>query len=89
MTATPIPRTLALTIYGDLDLTLLDEMPPGRQPIQTTVIAEDKLDAVIAGLGRHLDAGKQAYWVCPLVEESEKIDLAAAEHRADYHSGGA
>jgi len=57
-------------------------MPPGRQPIQTTVIAEDKLDAVVAGLGRHLEAGKQAYWVCPLVEESEKTDLAAAEHRA-------
>ncbi|WP_137862170.1 MULTISPECIES: ATP-dependent DNA helicase RecG [unclassified Sphingomonas] len=82
MTATPIPRTLQLASHGEMDVSRLDEMPPGRQPIQTTVISEEKLDAVIAGLGRHLDAGKQAYWVCPLVEESEKTDLAAAEHRA-------
>ncbi|MES2988949.1 MAG: ATP-dependent DNA helicase RecG [Pseudomonadota bacterium] len=82
MTATPIPRTLQLASHGEMDVSKLDEMPPGREPIQTTVISEDKLDAVIAGLGRHLDAGKQAYWVCPLVEESEKTDLAAAEDRA-------
>ncbi|RYD95414.1 MAG: ATP-dependent DNA helicase RecG, partial [Sphingomonadales bacterium] len=82
MTATPIPRTLQLASHGEMDVSKLDEMPPGREPIQTTVISEDKLDAVIAGLGRHLDAGKQAYWVCPLVEESEKSDLQAAEARA-------
>jgi ATP-dependent DNA helicase RecG len=82
MTATPIPRTLQLASHGEMDVSRLDEMPPGREPIQTTVISEDKLDAVVDGLGRHLSAGKQAYWVCPLVEESEKIDLAAAEDRA-------
>ncbi|RYD54173.1 MAG: ATP-dependent DNA helicase RecG [Sphingomonadales bacterium] len=82
MTATPIPRTLQLATHGEMDVSRLDEMPPGREPIQTTVISEEKLDAVIDGLGRHLEAGKQAYWVCPLVEESEKTDLAAAEDRA-------
>ncbi|NML04711.1 ATP-dependent DNA helicase RecG [Sphingomonas sp. G-3-2-10] len=82
MTATPIPRTLQLASHGEMDVSRLDEMPPGREPIQTTVISEDKLDAVVDGLGRHLSAGKQAYWVCPLVEESEKTDLAAAEDRA-------
>jgi ATP-dependent DNA helicase RecG len=82
MTATPIPRTLTLTHYGEMDVSLLDEMPPGRTAVETLVIAEDKLPEVIAGLGRHLDAGGQAYWVCPLVEESEKSDAAAAEERA-------
>ncbi|RYD50691.1 MAG: ATP-dependent DNA helicase RecG [Sphingomonadales bacterium] len=83
MTATPIPRTLQLASHGEMDVSRLDEMPPGREPIQTTVISEDKLDAVIDGLGRHLSAGKQAYWVCPLVEESERSDLQAAEARAE------
>ncbi|TPG42781.1 ATP-dependent DNA helicase RecG [Sphingomonas koreensis] len=82
MTATPIPRTLTLAQYGEMDQSRLDEMPPGRQPIETRVIAEDRLPDVVAALGRHLDAGGQAYWVCPLVEESEKSDLAAAEDRA-------
>src|SRR5688500_7685676 len=82
MTATPIPRTLTLTHYGEMDVSRLDEMPPGRQPIETRVVSEEKLPDVVAGLGRHLAAGKQAYWVCPLVEESETIDLAAAEERA-------
>jgi ATP-dependent DNA helicase RecG len=82
MTATPIPRTLQLASHGEMDVSRLDEMPPGRQSIQTTVIAEEKLAQVVDGLGRHLAAGKQAYWVCPLVEESEKSDLAAAEDRA-------
>ncbi|RIA46085.1 ATP-dependent DNA helicase RecG [Hephaestia caeni] len=82
MTATPIPRTLTLTQYGEMDQSRLDEMPPGRQPIETRVIAEDRLGDVVDALGRHLDAGGQAYWVCPLVEESEKSDLAAAEDRA-------
>ncbi len=82
MTATPIPRTLTLAQYGEMDVSRLDEMPPGRQPIETRVVSEDRLGEVVDGLGRHLDAGGQAYWVCPLVEESEKSDLAAAEARA-------
>lgn len=82
MTATPIPRTLQLATHGEMDVSRLDEMPPGREPIETSVISEDRLAEVVEGLGRHLAAGKQAYWVCPLVEESEKIDLAAAEERA-------
>ncbi len=82
MTATPIPRTLTLAQYGEMDVSRLDEMPPGRQPIETRVIAEERLDDVVNALGRHLADGGQAYWVCPLVEESEKSDLAAAEARA-------
>jgi ATP-dependent DNA helicase RecG len=82
MTATPIPRTLTLTHYGEMDVSRLDEMPPGRQPVETRVISEDRLSEVIDGLGRHLAGGGQAYWVCPLVEESETSDLAAAEERA-------
>jgi len=82
MTATPIPRTLTLTHYGEMDVSQIDEMPPGRTPIETLVISDNKLADVIDGLGRHLAAGGQAYWVCPLVEESESIDAAAAEDRA-------
>jgi ATP-dependent DNA helicase RecG len=82
MTATPIPRTLTLTQYGEMDVSRIDEMPPGRSPVETRVISEEKLPDVIAGLGRHIDAGGQAYWVCPLVEESETSDAAAAEERA-------
>jgi ATP-dependent DNA helicase RecG len=82
MTATPIPRTLTLTQYGEMDVSRIDEMPPGRSPVETRVISEEKLAEVIDGLGRHIDAGAQAYWVCPLVEESEKSDAAAAEERA-------
>jgi ATP-dependent DNA helicase RecG len=82
MTATPIPRTLKLTEYGEMDVSVLDEMPPGRQPIETRVISDERLPDVVDGLGRHIAAGGQAYWVCPLVEESEKSDLAAAEERA-------
>ncbi len=83
MTATPIPRTLTLTAYGDMDVSRLMEKPAGRQPIDTRLIDVTRLDAVIEGLARHIGAGKQAYWVCPLVEESEKSDLAAATDRAD------
>jgi ATP-dependent DNA helicase RecG len=82
MTATPIPRTLTLTHYGEMDVSRLDEMPPGRQPIETRVVSDERLGEVVEGLGRHLAAGRQAYWVCPLVEESETTDLAAAEERA-------
>ncbi len=83
MTATPIPRTLTLALYGEMDVSRLDEMPPGRSPIETRVIAEERLGDVVDALGRHLAAGGQGYWVCPLVEESEKSDLAAAEARAE------
>jgi ATP-dependent DNA helicase RecG len=82
MTATPIPRTLTLTQYGEMDVSRIDEMPPGRTPVETRVISEEKLPDVIDGLGRHVAVGGQAYWVCPLVEESEKSDAAAAEERA-------
>ncbi|VVT06228.1 ATP-dependent DNA helicase RecG [Sphingomonas sp. EC-HK361] len=82
MTATPIPRTLTLAQYGEMDQSRLDEMPPGREPVETRVISEDRLDEVVNALGRHLAEGKQAYWVCPLVEESEKSDMAAAAARA-------
>jgi ATP-dependent DNA helicase RecG len=82
MTATPIPRSLALASYGDMDLSVLDAKPPGRSPIETALVSALRLDEVIARLARALDAGRQAYWVCPLVEESEAADLAAAEERA-------
>jgi len=82
MTATPIPRTLTLTHYGEMDVSRLDEMPPGRQPIETRVLSCDRLGEVVDALGRHLEGGHQAYWVCPLVEESEVLDQAAAEERA-------
>ena len=82
MTATPIPRTLTLTQYGEMDVSRLDEMPPGRSPVETRVISDERLVEVIEGLGRHLGSGNQAYWVCPLVEESETSDASAAEDRA-------
>ncbi len=83
MTATPIPRTLTLSHYGEMDVSRLDEMPPGRQPIETRVISGERLDEIVQALGRHMAKGGQAYWVCPLVEESEQSDLAAAESRAE------
>lgn len=81
MTATPIPRTLMLAAYGDLVTSILDEKPPGRQEIQTTVMALKKLNDVYAGIGRSIQQGQKVYWVCPLVEESEVLDLAAATQR--------
>lgn len=83
MTATPIPRTLTLTYYGEMDVSRLDEMPPGRQPIQTLVMSASRLEEVVEALARHVEGGGQAYWVCPLVEESETSDQAAAEARAE------
>lgn len=82
MTATPIPRTLTLSQFGEMDVSRIDELPPGRQEIETRVIADNRLGEVVDGIGRHIAGGGQAYWVCPLVEESEKSDLAAAEERA-------
>lgn len=81
MTATPIPRSLAMTQYGDLDLSVLDEKPPGRQLITTVMISDQRLDEVTSRLARVLDQGARAYWVCPLVDESEVSDLTAAEAR--------
>ncbi|WP_443970756.1 ATP-dependent DNA helicase RecG [Sphingobium sp. CR28] len=82
MTATPIPRTLTLMQYGEMDVSRLDEMPPGRQPIDTRVMSDERIEDVIEGLGRHIGAGRQAYWVCPLVEQTDTEDDAAAEARA-------
>ncbi len=82
MTATPIPRTLVMTAYGDLDVSRLTEKPPGRQPIDTRVVSNDRLMDVIDGIARRMEAGAKVYWVCPLVEESEVLDVAAAEERA-------
>ena len=81
MTATPIPRTLALTAYGDMDVSRLTEKPPGRSPIDTRAVPLERLDEVSAAVKRKLDAGARAYWVCPLIEESEVTDLAAAAER--------
>jgi len=81
MTATPIPRTLMLTSYGDMDVSRLDEKPPGRTPIDTRVLPLARLDEVAGGVKRAIETGAKVYWVCPLVEESEKTDLAAAEDR--------
>jgi ATP-dependent DNA helicase RecG len=82
MTATPIPRTLALTAYGDMDVSRLTGRPPGRKPVETRVLSDARLGEVVEHLRRATAKGARAYWVCPLVEESEKIDLAAAENRA-------
>lgn len=82
MTATPIPRTLTLTQYGEMDISKLDEMPPGRTPVETRVISQERLEEVVEGVGRLLADGGRAYWVCPLVEESETgAELAAADAR--------
>ncbi|MCP5404641.1 MAG: ATP-dependent DNA helicase RecG [Pseudomonadaceae bacterium] len=84
MTATPIPRTLALTAYGDMDVSVLREKPPGRTPIQTVAIPDARLNEVARGLERVIAQGQQVYWVCPLVDESEDTDLAAATARAAW-----
>jgi ATP-dependent DNA helicase RecG len=81
MTATPIPRSLALAQYGDMDVSVLDEKPPGRQPIKTALISMGRIDEVVDHLRRAITEGRQAYWVCPLVEESEVVDLSSAEER--------
>jgi len=81
MTATPIPRTLTLAQYGEMDVSRLDEMPPGRQAIDTRVVAVERMGDVVGAMARHLDGGGQAYWVCPMVRESETDDIAAAEAR--------
>ena len=81
MTATPIPRTLVLTYFGDMDASELREKPAGRQPIDTRTVPLNRLDEMVEAVGRALAEGRRVYWVCPLVEESENSDLAAAEDR--------
>lgn len=81
MTATPIPRSLSLAHYGDMDLSVLDEKPPGRVPVKTALSSTARLDEVVAHLRKATEVGRQAYWVCPLVEESEVVDMVAAEER--------
>jgi len=81
MTATPIPRTLALAGYGDLDISVLDEKPPGRQPVETRLVSMERYDEVVGRLRAAIEAGQRAYWVCPLVEESDMVPLVAAEER--------
>ncbi|MGR3603414.1 MAG: ATP-dependent DNA helicase RecG [Heliomarina sp.] len=81
MTATPIPRSLALAQYGDMDVSILDEKPPGRKPIKTAVVNTERMGEVMGHLQRAIQEGRQCYWVCPLVDESELVDLTAAEER--------
>lgn len=81
MSATPIPRTLTLTLYGDMDISILDEKPANRKEIQTSVLNNNKLDSLVHSLEDKINNGEKIYWVCPLVEESEKMDLAAATER--------
>lgn len=82
MTATPIPRTLALTAYGDMDVSRITGLPPGRKPVDTRLVASERLGEVVERLRRAVARGERAFWVCPLVEESEKLDLSAAQERA-------
>jgi ATP-dependent DNA helicase RecG len=84
MTATPIPRSLAMTVYGELDVSVIDELPPGRTPIKTVVVGEDKRAGVYKGIEREVRAGRQAYVVYPLVEESEKMDLKDATRMFEH-----
>ncbi|MCJ8139635.1 ATP-dependent DNA helicase RecG [Falsirhodobacter halotolerans] len=81
MTATPIPRSLSLASYGDMDVSVLDEKPPGRMPITTALMSTDRLEEIVATLTARVAEGRQAYWVCPLVEDSEVLDYASAEAR--------
>jgi ATP-dependent DNA helicase RecG len=81
MTATPIPRSLALASYGDMDVSVLDEKPAGRKPIKTVLVSSTRLDEVVGHMARAVAEGRQAYWVCPLVEDSEVVDYASAEAR--------
>jgi len=83
MTATPIPRTLAMTLYGDLDVSVIDELPPGRKPIQTTHVFDSRMTSLYDGIRRQINQGRQVYFVFPLIEESEKTDLKNLEQGFD------
>jgi ATP-dependent DNA helicase RecG len=82
MTATPIPRTLAMSAYADLDVSVIDSLPPGRTPVKTVVLSEDRRAEVVERIASACSGGQQAYWVCPLVNESEKLECEAAEATA-------
>mgnify|MGYP001185850617 FL=1 len=84
MTATPIPRTLSMTAYGDLDVSILRERLPGRKAVITRAVSNERLQEVVEGISRAINSGKKAYWVCPLIEISDKLDLAAAEERFQH-----
>ena len=88
MTATPIPRTLALTVYGDLEVSTIDEMPPGRKPVKTRWYQPHERDAAYEFIRKRLDAGEQAFIICPLVEESETLDVRSAEEEYEHLSNG-
>ena len=81
MSATPIPRTLMMTVYGDLDTSRLTDKPPGRQPVDTRAVPLDRAEEVTGAIARALHRGAKVFWVCPIVEESENADIAAAEER--------
>ena len=81
MSATPIPRTLMMTVYGDLDTSRLTEKPPGRRPVDTRTVPLDRAEEVTEAIARALSRGAKVFWVCPIVEESENADIAAAEER--------
>ncbi|WP_226450111.1 ATP-dependent DNA helicase RecG [Ferribacterium limneticum] len=87
MSATPIPRTLAMSYYADLDVTVLDELPPGRTPIKTRLVADNRRDDVFGFVQKHVEEGRQAYWVCPLIEESETLQLQTAQDTYELLSG--
>lgn len=82
MTATPIPRTLAMTAYADLDVSIIDELPPGRTPVKTVALPENRRDEIVVRIRDACRQGRQAYWVCPLVEESDQLEAQAAEATA-------
>ena len=84
MTATPIPRTLAMTVYADLDTSVIDELPPGRQPVTTVAISQERRAEVVESVHKACAAGQQAYWVCTLIEESEVLQCQAAEKTAEF-----
>ena len=81
MTATPIPRTLAMAAYADLDISVIDELPPGRQPVSTVALPDNRRDEVVVRVRKACAGGQQAYWVCPLIEESDLLNYEAAEAR--------
>ena len=83
MTATPIPRTLAMSFYADLDVSVIDELPPGRTPIMTTVMASARRDEIVARIQQACQQGRQVYWVCPLIEESDVLNCQAATQMAE------
>ena len=84
MTATPIPRTLTMTLYGDMDLSIIKEKPKSRKPIKTYSKLESKIDEVIKFIKKEIKLGNQIFWVCPLIEESKKLDHSSAVNKFDY-----